>query len=159
MEFIIRPLWESEREWAIALLRGRWGSAEIVTRGKIHQADALPGLVAECEGERYGLLTYNIESEECELVSLDSLVAGQGVASALLKAVQSEARQAGCKRLGLITTNDNTDAIDFYLRRGFSLAAVHRGAVNHSRRQKPEIPSHNADGIAIEDEWEFEYKL
>ena len=159
MELTIRHRLESDREWAAALLRERWGSAQIVTRGRIHQADGLPALLAETGGKRCGLLTYHIASDECEVVSLDSLIEQQGLASALLEAIQRVAQRAGCRRLWLITTNDNTPAIDFYQRRGFSLVAVHQGAVVESRRLKSEIPTHNVDGIAIEDEWEFEREL
>ena len=38
--------------------------------------------------------------------------------------------EAGCDRLWVITTNDNVDALRFYQRRGFRLAALHRGAVD-----------------------------
>jgi len=65
-------------------------------------------------------------------------------------------KKAGSKRLWLLTTNDNKHAIDFYRRRGFSLIAIHLGAIKKSRQLKPEIPLQNVSGAAIEDEWEFE---
>ena len=156
MDIVVRHLKKSERTWAASLLRDRWGSEAIVSRGKLLQADRLPALLAEHKGERLGLLTYTIVSEACEIVSLDSLVEGQGVASALLQALENEANKAGCKRLWLVTTNDNTHAIDFYRRRGFTLRAIHHGAMESSRKLKPEIPLQNESGVAIEDEWEFE---
>ena len=62
--------------------------------------------------------------------------------TALVAAVRSLARDAGCTRLWLITTNDNVDALRFYQRRGFRLATLHRGAVDDCRaRLKPEIPA------------------
>jgi len=94
MDVKVRPLQESDREWAAGLLRDRWGSKLIATRGRVHQADRLPALLAERKGERLGLLTYTIVSEACEIVSLESLVEGQGVASALLQAVQNEAKKS-----------------------------------------------------------------
>lgn len=159
MAFLIRPIRESERTWAGELLCERWGSARIVTRGRLHQADQLPAFVVEMEGELVGLLTYHLEADACEIVSLDSLVKGQGIGRALLRQVEDVARTAGCQRLWLVTTNDNQQAIAFYERCDFTLIAVHQGAVNQARELKPEIPTHNQQGIPIEDEWEFERRL
>jgi GNAT superfamily N-acetyltransferase len=156
MEYSIRTYEESDRHWARALLYDRWGSARIVTRGRIHQADRLPGFVAEGEGQKLGLLTYSVDDKSCEVISLDSLVQGQGVAHALLEAVEAIAREKGCKRLWLITTNDNHRAIEFYQRQGFTIAAIHHGAIARARQLKPEIPSHGQNGVPIHDEWEFE---
>jgi N-acetylglutamate synthase-like GNAT family acetyltransferase len=106
-----------------------------------------------------GLVTYSIEGEACEIVSLDSLAENQGIGTALVQAVGTAARQAGCRRLWLITTNDNTPALRWYQKRGFRLAALHRGAVDQSRRVKPEIPLTGLDGIPIHDELELEILL
>ncbi len=59
----------------------------------------------------------------------------------------------------MITTNDNTPAIRFYQKRGFSLVAVHRNAIAESRKLKPEIPLAGVDGIPIRDEIELELLL
>jgi ribosomal protein S18 acetylase RimI-like enzyme len=56
-----------------------------------------------------------------------------------------------------VTTNDNVDALRFYQRRGFRLAALRAGAVEDARaRLKPEIPWTGADGIELRDELELE---
>jgi hypothetical protein len=73
--------------------------------------------------------------------------------------VVAAARAAGRTRVWLITTNDNLDALRFYQRRGFTLAALHRGAVARSRRLKPTIPEVGAHGIPIRDELELERRL
>jgi len=90
---------------------------------------------------------------------MNSLVEGKGIGSALIDAVKSVAATAGCKRLWLITTNDNTNAMHFYQKRGFQLVAVHRNAMEKSRLLKPEIPLTNHDGIPIRDEIELEMVL
>jgi hypothetical protein len=60
----------------------------------------------------------------------------------------------------VITTNDNVDALRFYQRRGFRLAALHRGAVDDSRaRLKPEIPEIGEYGIPLRDELELDLEL
>ena len=140
MKVEIRALGPDDRPWVRALLTQRWHSPRIVTRGRVHQTDDLTGFVAEVGGERAGLVTHRIDAGECEIVSLDSLAEGQGVGSALVAAVRQTARDAGCARLWLITTNDNLRALRFYQKRGFVLVAVHANALDISRRLKPEIP-------------------
>ena len=44
------------------------------------------------------------------------------------------------------------DALRFYQRRGFVLSALRPGAVDESRRMKPQIPLVGAHGIPIRDE-------
>ena len=147
------------RAWARELLSASWGSPVVVTRGRLYEADRLPGFVALAEGCPQGLATYRIEGEECEIVTLDSRAERRGLGSALLEAVRQAAQAAGCRRLWLITTNDNTRALRFYQRRGLEIAALHRGAIAESRRLKPGIPEIGEDGIPIRDEIELELRL
>jgi ribosomal protein S18 acetylase RimI-like enzyme len=155
----VRQLDEFDRAWMAQTLAERWGSTRMVSRGVLHEAEQLPGFVAERSGARVGLLTYRIAGGECEVTSLDSLVEGFGVGSALMAAAQDAARAAGCQRLWLITTNDNTHALRFYQRRGLRIAAVYVNAVEISRRIKPEIPLIGYDGIPLRDEIELEVIL
>ena len=72
---------------------------------------------------------------------------------------ETAALEAGARRLWLITTDDNTRALQFYHRRGFDLAAFHRDAVTRSRATlKPSIPL-EVDGIAVRHELELERVL
>jgi ribosomal protein S18 acetylase RimI-like enzyme len=155
-ELLIRQLDENDRPWVQHLLTTHWGTCTIVTRERMHQADELPGFIAELDGERCGLITYRIEDEQCEMISLNSLREGCGVGTALLAAAQTAARQAGCQRVWLITSNDNLPAVRFYQRRGWRLVAIHRGALDDARRLKPEIPLTGIDGIPLHDEIEME---
>ncbi len=130
-----------------------------VSRGTLHRADLLPGFVALDHGEPIGLVTYDINGEECEVVTLNSLIQGAGIGTALLSAVAETARAAGCQRVWLITTNDNTHALRFYQKRGYRLAALYPNALKASRRLKPEIPITGIDGIPLRDEIELEFVL
>ena len=143
----IRNYGEQDRQWAQAMLTEHWGSPKVVARGRLHQADKLDGFVAEIDGERQGLVTYRISDNGCEVVTLDSLLERHGVA-----------QEQGCLRVWLITTNDNVAAQAFYRKRGFAVAAVHKGAVREARKLKPEIPERGIGGIVIEDEIEFEFR-
>jgi hypothetical protein len=73
--------------------------------------------------------------------------------------VKDAARAQSCKRLWLITTNDNTHALRFYQRRGFVLVSVHANAVAAARAIKPQIPLLGNDGVPIRDEIELDLML
>ncbi len=106
-----------------------------------------------------GLLLYDLRDDQFEVVVLIAIEEGRGIATALLEAARSVANAARCRRMWLITTNDNTAAIDFYQRRGWTKVATYHGAVARSRRSKPELPEVGRDGIPIRDEIEFELRL
>jgi GNAT superfamily N-acetyltransferase len=83
-----------------------------------------------------------------------------GLGSAMLSAVQDIARNAGCRRLWVVTTNDNVDALRCYQRRGFRLVLIRAGAVDRSRELlKPGIPRSGAYEIPLRDELELELTL
>jgi len=157
--FEIRPLSKDDRDWVAGFLEERWGSPEIVTRGSVHRADELPGFAAMADDRPVGLVTYRIEGGECEIVSLNSLVEGGGVGTALVDAVKTLAVYVPCKRVWLVTTNDNVSAVRFFQKRGFRLAAVYRDALDESRKLKPDIPLIGLDGIPLRDEIELEMLL
>lgn len=170
IHFDIVPLEPAQRAWAAGLLEQRWGSTEIFSRKGVHQAHLLPGFIAVWKRESpaaydlapgcpAGLLTYCLELGECEVVTLDSLVEGQGIGTRLLEQVRQAAEQANCRRLWLITSNDNLHALGFYQRRGWRLAALYRGAIDRARLLKPSIPLIGMEGIPIHDEIELELTL
>jgi len=136
-----------------------WGGEEMITRGKVYRPEQLDGFVVEEGAEWIGLLTFIVKDGECEVTSLDSLREGQGIGSKQIERAIEEARTLGCKRLFLITTNDNLNALGFYQKRGFEIAAIYRGAVNESRKLKPGIPLVGYNNIPLRDEIELEITL
>ncbi|MAS37168.1 MAG: GNAT family N-acetyltransferase [Anaerolineaceae bacterium] len=157
--FTIRPIEKEDRNWIAQFLDRHWGSTRIVTRGQVYLAHLLPGFIAEQDGEKVGLVTYRIDGEACELMTINSTIEGQGVGTALLEAVKTVAMEEGCKRLWLITTNDNLKALRFYQKRDLHIVAVYPGALDASRKVKPEIPLFGYDGIPLRDEIELEMTL
>jgi len=153
---IVRELTRADRAWVGELLAERWGAREVVSRGRLRDASELPGFAAFDGGRPIGLVTYAVEGDSCELVTLDSLAEGAGVGTALVEATAGAARAAGCSRLWVITTNDNLAALGFYQKRGFRLLAVHRDALEESRRLKSSIPIVGRGGIPLRDELELE---
>jgi ribosomal protein S18 acetylase RimI-like enzyme len=158
-EIVVRDVVPADRDWVRFFLGQHFGSTKVVSRGVMHQADDLPGFIAIFSGEPSALLTYCVMNGELEVISLHAAIAGRGLGSRLLAAARDRARDLECRRLWLITTNDNEAAIAFYSRWGMHLAAVHRGAIAQSRQLKPEISHFGAGGRPIEDEIEFELLL
>jgi len=158
-DITIQPLNIADREWVSEFMLEHWGSNKVVSRGVVYYPQDLPGFVATDDGEKVGLVTYNIVDERCEIVTIDSIRPFSGVGTALIEAVKNFALESGCKRLWLITTNDNMNALRFYQKRGFVLVAVHRNALDVSRKLKPEIPLMGDDGIPLRDEIELEMML
>jgi GNAT superfamily N-acetyltransferase len=157
-ELEVRAVEDGEREWLAEVLRGAWGEF-VVSRGRVIDPTTLPAVVCLRGGRPAGFATYDPGETDCELVTIDAFRQQLGVGSALLAAVEDAARAAGCRRLWLITTNDNLDALRFYQRRGMRLAAVHTGAIEVSRSLKPSISMTGHFGIEIRDELELEKSL
>jgi GNAT superfamily N-acetyltransferase len=157
----VRTLCSADSSWVESIVTRHFGSSRVVSRGVLHDALSLPGLVAELDSKPVGLLQYRLDRDlrECEVVILISEAPRRGIGRRLLEALRAIAGRAGCIRLWLITTNDNRSAIGFYRAMGWKQVAIHRGAVREARRLKPEIPELGEGGIPIEDEIEFELPL
>ena len=136
-----------------------WGDEFVVAHGIIYRPDNLDGFVACGGNEWVGEITYTFSGNGCEIISLDSLRESQGIGTKLINAVVEEARKQDCKRVFLITTNDNLKALGFYQKRGFEIVTIHRGAVNESRKIKPSIPWIGMNNIPLRDEIELEILL
>lgn len=158
-ELSIRAVQAGDRERVWGFIRERWGAEIVVGHGQVYYPHTLPGFIAVSGGEWAGLLTYHIDGTDCEIVTLDAVDARRGVGTLLIDAVRAEAIRRGCRRLWVMTTNDNLEAMRFYQRRGFRLAAARPGAIEVSRRLKPSIPEVGLHGIPIRDELDFELAL
>lgn len=133
-----------------------WGSDFMIAHGDTIRVDEVEGFV---HGDWTGIITFQIRGDECEVTSLNSLEEGRGIGRALMNEVLREARERGCRRLFLITTNDNLRALKVYQKFGFELCTLRRGAVNETRKQKPSIPLIGMNDIPLRDELELEMNL
>lgn len=131
----------------------RWGADIVIAHGESIRYDEVEGFIF---GNWAGVITFLVRDDECEVTSLDSLEEGKGIGVALMHEVYREARERGCRRLFLITTNDNLHALGFYQKHGFELSALHRGAIDESRKIKPSIPLIGMNDIPLRDELELE---
>lgn len=157
--FLVRPTQASDRNWIASFGKFHWGSDIVVGKGRILRPAELDGFAAFKGENPVGLLTYRIEGPDCEIVTIDSTAEGEGIGTALVDAVKEKAKANGCRRLWLITTNDNLNALGFYQRRGFRLIALYANVLEASRKLKPQIPMKAANGIPIRDELELELVL
>jgi len=127
--------------------------------GELIDTADLPGFVAVVDEQRVGLLSYDRQGDEMEIVTLHAEREGGGVGRALMDAAFAHAQQRAVRRLWLVTTNDNVRAIGFYQRWGMNLVAFVADGVADSRRVKPDIPTVGHDGIPVRHELVFELCL
>jgi GNAT superfamily N-acetyltransferase len=158
-ELRVRPAVVADHDVIARMLKASWGTTTVAIHGTVYDASCLPALLAEQDGRAVGLLTYTIADRALEIVSLDAVVRGTGVGSALLDAVTNVAREAGARRIWLVTTNDNLDALRFYQRRGMRITGVTSGAVDAARALKPSLPVTGNYGIELHDELTLESTL
>lgn len=158
-EITIRVKTDADKPWINQLMIG--GGAEfVITRMRKVYPSELPGFVAEDQsGKPVGLLTYEITGNQCEVVTLDALDRFSGIGTSLMEHMRQVAINKGCKRLWLITSNDNIEAVRFYQRRGLRLAALYVNELNEYRKIKPTIPEVGNFGIPMRDMIEFEMLL
>jgi ribosomal protein S18 acetylase RimI-like enzyme len=156
----VRPFREEDVSWAEELIGGAFAGRMQARLGEVVDALAYPGFVAEDDGRRVGLVTYDERDSDVEVVYIEAADRASGIGTALLEAVAVNAELSGATRLWLVTTNDNIDALRFYQRRGFRIAEVRPGAVDVARRNlKPSIPLVGDYGIPVRDEFVLDRPL
>jgi ribosomal protein S18 acetylase RimI-like enzyme len=153
------PLDEQYRKQVDDLIADGWAGPYVAVNGVLHDTRTHPGFIAIENGELVGYILYNIADGACEITVLESLRERRGIGGALIQSVLQAAKKADCRRTWLITTNDNTHAIRFYQKYGFTLREVRINAADEARKLKPQIPSAGNDGIPIAHEFEFEMRL
>ncbi len=147
----IREKFPQDTAWIKTLLLESWGNDVVVLQGRLYHPAQLPAFIAEQNKERIGLVTYILDKETCEIISLNSLQPGQGIGTLLLDAVKHVAGENGCAEMKLFTTNDNTNALYFYQKYGFYLEELIKDGIASDRKLKPEIPLKADNGIPIRD--------
>ena len=159
MSVDIRDFVASDRPWARELIAGAQGGDHRVARlGELLDPTEHEGIVAEIDGAPAALLTVAESDRGLEILTVHSALPRRGAGTRLLETAVRVAAASGLPRLWLVTTNDNTEAIAWYLRRGLRVAAVHAGAVTADRATlKPAIPETNAgNGLPLRDLVELE---
>ena len=146
-----------DEAWATEFLEAELGGRRQARRDEL--VDVLEpghGFVVERDGRRVGILACRLEPDAVELAALAVSPRLVGLGSVLVEALREAAIAAGRRRIWVVTTNDNVDALRFYQRRGYRVAAVRIGAVDRARdRLKPSIGRIGQHGIPLRDEIEL----
>jgi GNAT superfamily N-acetyltransferase len=101
---------------------------------------------------------YRIKND-CEIVLLETFIQNKGIGTNIIEKIKDIAQTHKCKRMWLVTTNSNINAIQFYQKRGLRISNIYINAMEKARKIKPEIPQMAENGIEIRDEIEFEMKI
>jgi len=156
----LRPITPEDREWIAEMIGTAFGSVRLISNEHlIEDASLLDGFAAEIDARPIGCALINEVDGDTELVALVTVYRGAGVGAALLDAVVERGRRDGWKRLWLVTSNDNTDAIRVYQRAGWDWTEFRRDAITRARATRPEIPELGNHGIPVRHEIHFEAPL
>lgn len=145
----------TNREIVDEFIMKQWYSTKMILRGKEIDMTKAEGFYVLENDTIIGLVTYIEYNNILEILSLDSLKENNGIGTGLFNAAVEEAMKRKCKKVVLITTNDNINAIKFYQKRGFDLTKLYHNALEKSRKLKPEIPLIGENGIPLRHELEF----
>jgi ribosomal protein S18 acetylase RimI-like enzyme len=163
MDYIVKT--EKENEALSEIIKG-WGYDFFVSRGKVHKAQDLDGILAYDNKKIIGLGLYYIKNNECEIVLMETFDQNKGIGTKIIDKIINIAKQNKCNRIWLITTNDNINAIKFYQKRGFCIVNIHINAIVESRKiilmhqqNSLNIPLIGEYGIPVRDEIEFEIRF
>lgn len=142
-----------------AAWRDDWGEF-VVSESRIYRPADVDGfaLVGK-DGGSLAMVTWTIEGDAAEIVSLNAFERGHGYGRQALAEAERRLAGMGIARLWLITTNDNLQAIAVYLRAGWRLTAIHLDAMDAVRALKPGIPLIGENDLPLRDEWRFEKEL
>jgi len=149
---------EKDHKAVSEIIKG-WGSDIIVSRGKAYRAEDLEGILAYDDDKIIGLGLYCIKEEECEIALIETFLQNRGIGTQIIENIIKIAKSKNCKRIWLVTSNDNINAIKFYQRKGFCFSNIYVKAMDEARKIKPEIPLIGNFGLPIRDEIEFEIIL
>ena len=153
------PITSTDREWVRKICLQEWMDEIVVVHDQVFHPDQLDGFKAIINGQPVGLICYQFNAKDCEIILLNSFNPGLGVGSALIQAVEEAAMNKSLETCFLVTTNDNQNAIRFYQNAGYIVKEVRQDAVTRARLIKPSIPLTNEDGVPITDEILMEKKL
>jgi len=164
-KYEIRQVDTTLREKIQPILIETWGAPHLAVNGKLWDSRTMPGYAAVSISspaqtlEVLGYLLYEFHDGACEIMVLESVAQGIGIATALIEQVKQAAKSSGVNKIIVQTSNDNIHAFRFYQRRGFIVSEIRPGAMDAARQLKPSIPLVGEDGIPLRDEIEFMIEL
>ena len=131
--------------------RRLWGLPAVSLDREYRPTD-VEGLVYRDDGGvPQGLVTWRVDGDGGEIVTVDAFEQGRHVGGRLLNGAEEELRRRGARGVTIMTTNDNLRAIAFYVRHGYRIVAVHLDAMERVRLLKPAVPETGQDGLPLRD--------
>ena len=137
----VRAASEADLGWVEETARALLGDPfQAHSRRQFHVTDA-EVLVAERAGEPVGFRRGRSTATGARCWPSAAPSGASGAGSALMAAVADAAAARGCRRIRVVTTDENTGAQRFYEQLGYELAERIVGGVDECRRlYKPTIP-------------------
>ncbi len=155
-ELHIRSTRPEDSGLILELMNKYWGGEPLIVRAKAYYPSHLDGLLALQNGEIVGFLIYDMQGADCEIVVFEVLDKWNGIGTQMLGRLKQMMQSMDCRRIHLMTTNDNVDALRFYQRRGFHICGIHLDSMKASRAMKPGIPMSGEHDIPLRDEIDLE---
>ena len=149
-----------DKEWIRTTLKKYWASTEIVIKGEVYKAEEYKAMIYKHKGIRTGLLIYFFDHVNCKIISLSTDLENKKIGTFLIMKLIDICFQQNCKRIEVITTNDNLKALYFYQKLGFRISGFYMNSITDvSRKLELSIPETAPNGIPIRDEIQLEYLL
>lgn len=156
----LERLGSENRKEADCFIESHWFTTDMVLRGELIDMTKVDGFAAYENGEMCGLVTYRFKDDTTlEILSIDSNVENGGLGSMLMETMVCYASEHDCRRMCVVTTNDNLNALRFYQKRGFIIKEVRSDIIEKDRQLKPQLPVIGYNGIPINCEIELERVL
>jgi len=146
---------EIEADW-----REFTGGPPVVGVLREYEPSDVEGVVWRDSGSgRTGVVTWWIDGERAEITSVHAEPPGGGTGTRVMDAAEKELRRCGVKTAVVGTTNDNSRALNFYIKRGYRLVRLRLDEMDRVRALKPGVPRTGRDGVTLQDMWELEKAL
>ncbi|MEO8457435.1 MAG: GNAT family N-acetyltransferase [Chloroflexota bacterium] len=148
-----------DQEYIRSYWQANWGLPVVSTR-RSYLPEDVQGLVYRDEwGEPQGLVTWHIDGDHAEIVSVDAYQQGRHIGGRLLHAAEAELHKRGVRQLMIVTTNDNLRALGFSVRHGYRLTRIDADGMERVRKLKTDVPLLGHEGIPLRDMLELEKEL
>jgi ribosomal protein S18 acetylase RimI-like enzyme len=151
----IRKMTKEDAPLVHQFMKEKWGGEPLLIHGKKYYPSSgnLEGfLLFDDSKDIKGFLIYDTKGSEYEIIVFEVFDKFKGLGTKLLDEFIRVAKAAGHKKVIVMTTNDDLDALRFYQRRGFVITGIAINIFEQARKIKPRIPELGDYNIPIRDE-------
>ena len=156
---VIRKTTEKDSPIVKVFMDKCWGGEPLIVHEKEFYPSKMDGLLAFKDGDVESFLIYEVIGKTCEIIVFEVLQKFKGLGTLMIEELKKVAKEKGCDRIFLMTTNDNLDALRFYQRRGFTICGIHLNSMEEARKKKSSIPEVGDYDIPLRDEIDLELMI